>query len=118
MAERPAEARRIASAVQLVLADHVRPAGAGVALWFVRSQHGPRSYLVERLVADGQPRWRCTCPDQLWRRRTCKHVLAARLYRKLHPDGGPATPPAAEDLDRVRVTLTPRGWAATVRPWA
>jgi hypothetical protein len=112
MAERPAEARRIASAVQLVLGDHVRPAGAGVALWFVRSQHGPRSYLVERLVADGQPRWRCTCPDQLWRRRTCKHVLAARLYRKLH------APAPAEDLGRVRVTLTPRGWAATVRPWA
>jgi len=116
MAERPQEARRIAAAVHLVLDGHVRPSLTGIPVWYVRSATAPRRwYLVERLAAAGGPRWRCTCPDQLHRGGACKHILAARLYRKLHPpDGGPPSPPPAAEGWDARVWLTPRGaaWAA------
>jgi hypothetical protein len=115
MAERPQEARRIAAAVHLVLDGHVQPSVTGGPLWFVRSQSTNVLYIVHRAVVDGRPVWSCTCPDHLWRGGACKHVLAARLYRKLYqPDGGPASPPPAAPASvDARWALTPTGWALT-----
>jgi hypothetical protein len=111
MAERPAEARRIAAAVQLVVGGHVRPSLSGVPLWFVRSQTSNLLYIVHRTVVDGRPMWSCTCPDHTWRGGACKHVLAARLYRRLN--GGPPSPPSAAPA--TRWALTPLGAQAAAQ---
>ena len=86
IAAHPELADRALRAVALIADGAVHPNG-GAGCYFVQSQQGKDSYLVD-LVAST-----CTCMDWGQRapevngRKLCKHVLAALFARKLQPNG-------------------------------